>query len=109
MEHRGKFTQKDRQARSKLAKLAGSKRLLAGSLVTMARVCGNPRCKCATQGQKHVSLYVSVRDGKKRRMICIPKKWEGTITQWVENYKQAKELIAEISAGSLKRFMDEEE
>ena len=109
MEHRGNFTQKDRQFRSQLAKLAGSERLLCGSLVTMARVCGNPRCKCATKRQKHVSLYLSVRDGKKRKMICIPKKWENTITQWVENYKQANELIAEISASSLKRFMEDED
>ena len=108
MEHRGKFTQKDRQTRSQLAKLAGNKRLLAGSLVTMARVCGNPRCKCATKGQKHVSLYLSILDGKKRKMICIPKKWEDMITQWVENYKQANELIAEISAHSLKRFTEDE-
>jgi hypothetical protein len=108
MEHRGKFTQKDRQARSKLAKLAGSKRLLAGSLVTMARVCGNPNCKCIREGKKHISLYLSIREGKKRKMICIPKKWEQTITQWVENYKQASELIAEISAHSLDRFMEDE-
>ncbi|MEA1877732.1 MAG: DUF6788 family protein [Bacteroidota bacterium] len=109
MEHRGRFTQKDRQARSKLAKLAGNKRLLCGSLVTMARVCGNPRCKCATKGQKHVSLYLSIRDGKKRKMICIPKKWESTIGQWVGNYKRANELMAEISASSLKRFMEDED
>jgi len=108
MKHRGKLTQKDLQAHSQLTKLVHSKRLLCGSLVTMARVCGNPRCKCATEGQKHVSLYLSIRDGKKRKMICIPKKWEDTITQWVENYKQANELMAEISAGSLKRFMEDE-
>ena len=109
MEHRGKFTQKDRQARSQLAKLAHSKRLLCGSLVSMARTCGNPNCKCATKGQKHVSLYLSIRDGKKRKMICVPKKWESTITQWVENYKRANELMADISAHSLKRFMEDED
>lgn len=106
MKHRGKFTQKDRQTRSQLTKLVGNERLLCGSLVTMARVCGNPRCKCVTKRQKHISLYLSVRDGQKRKMICIPKKWEPTITQWVENYKQANELMANISADSLKRFMD---
>lgn len=105
-QHRGKFTQKGRQTRSKLTKLLSSKRLLCGSLVTMARVCGNPNCKCTVKGQKHVSLYLSIRDGKKRRMICIPKKWEKTITGWVENYKQANELMADISACSLKRFME---
>ena len=109
MGHRGKFTQKDRRFRSQLAKLASGKRLLCGSLVTMARVCGNPRCKCATKGQKHVSLYLSIRDGKKRKMICIPKKWESTITQWVENYKQATELMAAISTCSLKRFMEDKD
>ena len=109
MKHRGKFAQKDRQARSQLAKLAGSKRLLCGSLVTMARTCGNPRCRCALKGQKHVSLYLSIRDGKKRKMICIPKKWENTITQWVENYKKANGLMADISAHSLKRFMEDKD
>ena len=109
MEHRGRFTQKDRQARSKLAKLAGNKRLLCGSLVTMKRNCGNQNCKCIRKGQKHVSLYLSIREGKKRKMICIPKKWESTITQWVENYKKANELMADISAHSLKRSMKDED
>jgi hypothetical protein len=109
MKHRGKFTQRDREARSQLAKLVNSKRLLCGSMVTMARLCGNAKCKCATKGQKHVSLYLSIKDGKKRKMICIPKKWENTITQWVQNYKKANELICEISASSLKRFMDDKE
>jgi hypothetical protein len=109
MRHRGKFTQKDRQTRSQLAKLASSKRLLCGSLVTMARTCGNPRCKCIKKGQKHVSLYLSIRDGEKRRMICIPRKWENTITQWVEHYKKANELMADISAHSLTRFMEDKD
>jgi len=109
MKHRGKFNQTDRQARSQLAKLASSKRLLRGSLVTMARTCGNPRCKCVKTGQKHVSLYLSIRDGQKRRMICIPRKWETTITQWVEHYKKANELMADISAHSLKRFMEDKD
>ena len=106
MEHKDKFTQKDKRARSQLAKLITGKRLLRGSLVTMARVCGNPRCRCTVSGQRHVSLYLSIRDGKKRKMICIPKKWENAITQWVENYRQADELMAKISASSLKRFME---
>ena len=79
MRHRGNFSIDDRNARSQLAKLINSKRLLCGSLVTMARTCGNPRCKCVIAGQKHVSLYLSIQDGKTRKMICIPKKWEAKI------------------------------
>lgn len=108
MRHRGNFSSTDRNVRSQLAKLIRSERLLYGSLVTMARTCGNPHCKCILAGQKHVSLYLSIPDGKRRKMICIPKKWESTITRWVENYKQAKGLIADISAHSFKRFMEDE-
>ncbi len=108
MEHRGKFTVKDRQARSELARLANGQRFLCGSLVTMARQCGNPRCRC-TQGQKHVSLYLSIRDGTKRKMIFIPKRWEKTITRWVENYRHINALMADVSAHSLARFMEDKD
>lgn len=107
MRHRGNFSQDDRQTRSQLAKLVSGKRWLCGCLVMMARTCGNPRCKCAAKGQKHVSLYLSIPDGPKRKMICIPKKWESTIRQWVENYQQAKDLMAGISAHCLQRFMED--
>jgi hypothetical protein len=109
MKYRGNFSSGDRNARSQLAKLINSERFLCGSLVTMTRTCGNPHCKCILAGQKHISLYVSVQDGKKRKMICIPKKWESTIAKWVENYKQAKDFMADISAYSLKRFMEDED
>ena len=46
MRHRGHISEKDRQNRSRLAKLVHNRRLLMGSLVTMTRTCGNPRCKC---------------------------------------------------------------
>ena len=42
-------------------------------------------------------------------MICIPKKWENIITQWVEHYKKANELMADISAHSLRRFMEDKD
>ena len=100
MRHRGHISEKDRQNRSRSAKLVDNRRLLFGSLVTMARTCGNPRCKCA-QGKKHVSLYLSVRTGNKRKMIYIPPKWEKTIRSRVETYQQMKQLTDEISKTSL--------
>ncbi len=109
MEHRGKFTPKDRLSRSELTLLVSGQRFLCGSLVTMARKCGNPRCHCETQGSKHISLYLSIREGKKRKMIFVPKKWEKTITQWVENYRHINELMADISAHSLERFMEDKD
>jgi hypothetical protein len=106
MRHRGHISEKDRQNRSRLAKLVHNRRLLMGSLVTMTRTCGNPRCKCA-RGKKHVSLYLSVRTGNKRKMIYIPPKWEKTICSWVETYQEMKQLTDEISKASLDRFFRE--
>ena len=108
MRHRGHIAEKDRQSRSRLAKLVHNRRLLRGSLVTMARTCGNPRCKCA-RGKKHVSLYLSIRVGNQRKMIYIPPKWEKTLRSWVEAYQEMKQLTEEISQASLDRFLREKE
>lgn len=104
MRHRGHISEKDRQNRSRLAKLVHNRRLLIGSLVTMARTCGNPRCKCA-RGTKHVSLYLSIRVANQRKMIYIPPEWEKTIRSWVEAYQEMKQLTDEISQASLDRFL----
>ena len=108
MRHRGHIAEKDRQNRSRLAKLVHQRRFLRGSLVTMARTCGNPRCKCA-RGKKHVSLYLSIRVANKRKMIYIPPKWEKTIRSWVGAYQEMKQLTDEISQASLDRFLREKE
>ena len=107
MKHRSKFVPADRDARAELKKIINDKRLLCGSLVTMARVCGNPNCKCAKRGEKHICLYLSVKEDGKRKMVCIPKQWEETITQWVENYKRAAELLEQLSTYSLARFRED--
>jgi hypothetical protein len=104
MHHRGHISAIERQKRSRLAKLLHDRRFLCGSLVTMARTCGNPGCKCM-RGQKHVSLYLSIKDGQKRRMIYVPPRWEQTIRAWVEVYQQIKQLTHDVSQQCLQRFL----
>lgn len=106
MRHRGGFSASERAARSALAKLVHDRRLLRGSLVTMSRTCGTAGCKC-TRGQKHVSLYLSIRVGGKRKMIYVPSQWEQTVRSWVQACQQAEGLVDEISAASLERFLSE--
>lgn len=105
MRHRGHISAKERKKRSRLAKLLHDRRFLCGSLVTMARTCGNPGCKC-TRGQKHVSLYLSIKHGQKRKMIYIPSRWEQTIRSWVRSYQEMKELTDQVSQLCLQRFLD---
>ena len=100
MHHRNHMPQKERHARSKLAKLLHDYPFIKGVLVTSGRTCGKPGCKCA-KGQKHLSSYLSVRHKGKRQMICVPKQWEKRIRTSVKTYKDVMELMDIVSDFSL--------
>ena len=104
MRHRGHISTLERQKRSRLTKLLHERRFLCGSLVTMARTCGNPKCKCM-RGQKHVSLYLYIKDGQKRKMIYVPPHWEQTVRAWVGVHQQIKQMTNEVSQLCLQRFL----
>lgn len=93
---RSKMIKKEREATSELAKLTHESEYIRGNLVTMARVCGNPNCKCA-RGEKHVSLYLSIKKGGKQKMIYIPRDWEDTVKRWVKRYHRIKYLLEKVS------------
>lgn len=105
MQHRNHMPQKERYARSKLAKLLHDYPLIKGALVTSGRTCGKPGCKCA-KGEKHISSYLSVvRHKGKREMICVPKQLEHSIRTSVQTYKDIMELVDIISDFCLDRLM----
>ncbi len=106
MRHRGFLSTRERQARSRLAKVFHETALIWGSLVTMARTCGNPGCKC-TRGQKHVSQYLSVRVSGRRKMIYLPPDREVTVRNAVRTYQEVKRLMDEVSTSCLERFLRE--
>ena len=98
---------KDRAARSRLVQLlAAAQPLARASLVTMARGCGKKGCRCA-RGEKHVSLYLAARLGKKRKMIYIPPELEEAARRLVGNGKKAEELLEEMSQASLERLVEQ--
>ena len=108
MHHRGHLSEKERRARSRLAKLLHQKPLLIGSLVSMPRVCGKPGCKCA-QGDLHPGLYLSLRVGEKRKMIHVPHLLETRVRQWVGTYQEAWRLMEEVSRACYQRFFQEKQ
>jgi hypothetical protein len=103
MRHRSHLPPKERQARSRLAKLLHGQSFLIGSLVSMNRLCGKPGCKC-TRGELHPGLYLSLRVGSKRKMIHVPQPLEGLARQWVGTYQEAWLLMEQISQSCLKQF-----
>ena len=109
MPSRSQLPKEDRAARSKLQKvLAHASPLAHASLVSMARKCGKKNCKCA-KGEKHVSLYLSTRVGKARKMIYVPPTLEPEARALVENFRAVEELIETISQASLKKFIERKE
>lgn len=108
MRHRGFLPSKERQVRSRLAKILHDKPLLIGSLVSMPRVCGKAGCKCA-QGELHPGLYLSLRVGGKRKMIHVPSTLETQVRQWVGTYQEVWRLMEKVSEACYKRFCREKE
>lgn len=108
MIHRGSLPVGEREARSRLAQLVHGKAFVCGSLVRMARRCGKPRCKCR-RGKKHISLYLSVRLKRTRKLIYIPSEWEETLRAWVAEYREMGRLIEEVSQANLGRLLKAKE
>jgi len=98
----------ERHARSRAVQHIAGNALLRGSLVAMARTCGKAGCHCQ-QGEKHVSLYLSVRLDNRRRMIYVPPAMEKAVRGWVENAQEVDQLLEFISQQCLHDFLRQKE
>lgn len=107
MYNRRRILARERAARSRLAQVLHEYApLLRGSVVVMARACGKPSCRCA-RGEKHCSLYLSIKEGKSRKMIYVPPLEEVTVKDAVLVSQEVDRLLDEISACCLTRFQAE--
>lgn len=98
----------ERHARSRAVQHVADNPLLRGSLVSMARTCGKAGCHCQ-QGEKHVSLYLAVRLGNRRKMIYVPPAMEQTVHEWVENGREVDHLLDFISQQCLSQFLQQKQ
>ena len=106
MRSRSQRSSQERAARSSAVRHVADSPLLRGSLVVMHRKCGKPGCHCE-DGEKHASLYLAVRVGKKRTMIYIPQRLEKSVRQWVENGQQINELLDFVSQQCLEQLLEQ--
>lgn len=94
----------EREARSRLVKRCADQPLLRGSLVTMQRTCGKPGCRC-NDGQLHVSLYLAVRVGQRRKMIYVPAELEARVREWVASSQEIDRLLEIVSQSCLEQLL----
>jgi hypothetical protein len=70
---------------------------IEGSLVSTSRFCGKKNCICHQGGPKHPVLYITWKEQGKTVSLYVPRRLELEVTRWVQNYKELKRLIREIS------------
>ena len=105
MKHKRGLSGADRQARSQLHQLLERADGLAhGSIIRLARRCGNPNCRCALKDEKHLSWCLGMSEKGRTRMKHIPKAEEGTVRRWVRQYQEARRLLETISQEAWKRL-----
>ena len=108
MRHRGYYPKEERAVRSRLVQLVHQKPFVYGSLVTSERKCGKVNCWCEREKKGgHVSSYLSVRVGKKREMVFIPRAMVARVREWIATHKEIHQEILKISECCLQRVREE--
>src|SRR4051794_37309159 len=81
---------------SRLARLAGSAPMLAGSLVQIRKHCGQPSCHCLNGGPLHTAHHLTFKAQGKTRTVYVPFDLLDEVRSWIANHKRHKALLAEI-------------
>ena len=70
--------------------------VLAASLVTIRRVCGNPNCRCA-KGRKHPGHYLTWKVKAKTHTAYVPVDLVPQVKQWTQEHRRLKYLVSQIT------------
>jgi hypothetical protein len=71
--------------------------LLAASLATVRRRCGQSACACAHGGPLHVAHQVTRKERGKTRTVYVPKELLAEVRSWIDEHKRLKRLHQEIT------------
>jgi hypothetical protein len=74
--------------------------VLAASLVTLRRTCGNPNCRCA-RGHKHPGHYLTWKVKTKTRTAYVPVELLPQVKLWIQEHRRLKQLVRELTQLSL--------
>jgi hypothetical protein len=70
--------------------------VLAASLVTLRRACGNPNCRCA-RGKKHLGHYLTWKVKAKTHTAYVPVELVAQTQQWTQEHRRLKQLTRELT------------
>jgi hypothetical protein len=85
---------------SRQKQLQAKSPVLAASLVTLRRTCGNPNCRCA-RGHKHLGHYLTWKVKAKTHTAYVPIDLIPQVQQWIQEHRRLKHLVHEMTQLSL--------
>jgi hypothetical protein len=86
-----------RQLDSRLKKCCPTGPVLAASLATVRRRCGQPSCHCAKGGALHVAHQLTLKEKGKTRTVYVPKELLDEVRSWIAEHRRLKRLLQEIT------------
>jgi len=87
---------RERHWRARARELLVEGGLMRGSISVRWRVCGKANCRCA-QGERHEAMVVVYRRANKTTQLYVPKEWEARVREWVQRYREVRELLEKLS------------
>lgn len=84
------------QGKRTLEALRKIRPFLPASLTVTLRKCGNPKCRCATEGPIHETALLTWKEGVTTRTLHVPRELRAEVRQWIEEWKKLKKLIAQM-------------
>lgn len=70
--------------------------LLRGTVAERGRVCGHAQCRCATEGELHVSSYLSVAVGGSTRQHHLPVGEVQRVQEKTDRYRRLRQARARL-------------
>ena len=70
---------------------------IQASLTVTRKRCGNPDCRCVTEGPCHETALLTWKEGGRTRTLYVPIELRQEVERWVEQNRLLKSLIAEMS------------
>lgn len=82
-----------RDERARLEKVfLGRSGMVKGSYITRYMTCGDPKCRCMTEGKKHGPYtYLSFRARGRTKLVPVPREDREKVKGLTENYKRFSE------------------
>lgn len=93
------------RGRDILDKVRRIRPFIQGSLTTTTKRCGNPRCRCATEGPIHEVVLLTWKEDNRTRTMYVPAALREEVAQCVQEGKRLKRLMAEMSEAQ-RAFLD---